>query len=85
MKNFPHFIVASTEDLGSGDTFSMAAEVGLLTRNVKIVGEDTLQMYAEAFGARVLVGTYSYEDFVFTGMKKVYIFLRFCEIYRPEQ
>ena len=57
------------EDLGFNDTFTMAAEVGILTRNVKIIGEDTLKMYQEAFGARVLVGTYSYEDSVFTGFK----------------
>ena len=45
----------------------MAAEVGLLTKNIKIVGEDYGDLQSEAFGARVLVGTY-YDDVTDTEM-----------------
>ena len=45
----------------------MAAEVGLLTRNIKIIGEDYAQLQNEAFGARVLVGSYTEDGSTFTG------------------
>ena len=40
----------------------MAAEVGLLTRNVKIIGNDYPKLQEQAFGARTLVGKYLWED-----------------------
>lgn len=45
----------------SGTAFSyvLAADVGLLTRNIKIVGQEYPDMMAESFGARLLVGTFS--------------------------
>ena len=46
-------------------SFEIAAEVGLLTRNIKIVGVDSTK---ESFGARLLVGTYSDGTRAFTGM-----------------
>ena len=45
----------------------MTAEVGLLTRNIKIIGEDYPQLQNEAFGARVLVGSYTEAGTTFTG------------------
>jgi hypothetical protein len=47
---------AAFEDLTEGATYTMAAEVGVLTRNVKIIGEDYDEMSSEFFGARVLIG-----------------------------
>ncbi|XP_060084827.1 fibrocystin-L-like, partial [Ylistrum balloti] len=41
----------------NGKTISLGAEVGLLSRNVKVVGEDYSRMFKESFGARTLVGT----------------------------
>lgn len=37
----------------------MSAEVGLITRNIKIVGEDYRRLIPESFGARVIVGKYT--------------------------
>ena len=48
-----------TETIIPGVNVNMAAEVGLLTRNVKIIGEDYPKLQKQAFGARVLVGKYS--------------------------
>ena len=52
----------ATQNLGGGRTYTIAAEVGLLTRNVKIVGESDQDLLKQAFGARVLVGTYMDEE-----------------------
>ncbi|XP_021347967.1 fibrocystin-L-like [Mizuhopecten yessoensis] len=48
--------VVHSETIGSTN-INLGAEVGLLTRNVKIVGEDYDKMFKESFGARTLVGT----------------------------
>ncbi|XP_069115224.1 fibrocystin-L-like [Argopecten irradians] len=48
--------VVHTETIGSR-TISLGAEVGLLTRNVKIIGEEYDKLFKESFGARTLVGT----------------------------
>jgi hypothetical protein len=34
----------------------MAAEVGLLTRNIRVEGATYDKLYKESFGARILVG-----------------------------
>lgn len=36
----------------------MAAEVGLLTRNVKVIGEDYGKLQEQSFGGRILVGDF---------------------------
>ena len=46
---------AHTETV-NGETFTMAAEVGLVSRNIKIEGEEYPDLYTESFGARVIVG-----------------------------
>lgn len=38
-------------------SYTLAGDVGLLTRNIKIIGEDYPDWYTESFGARVLVGS----------------------------
>ena len=48
-------IVAVTETT-AGNDYELAAEVGLLTRNIKIVCEDYADQEEELFGARVVVG-----------------------------
>ena len=45
----------------------MSAEVGLLTHNIKIIGEEYPEQLEQAFGARILVGTYSYDSLIFLG------------------
>ena len=49
----------TTTDVGQGQTVTLAAEVGLLTRNIKIIGAEYDDLYSEAFGARVLIGAYN--------------------------
>ncbi|XP_060067607.1 fibrocystin-L-like [Ylistrum balloti] len=40
----------------NGRRINIAAEVGLLTRNIRIYGEDTEPMHHESYGGRILVG-----------------------------
>ena len=54
-------VSAHTEQAG-GKTLEMRAEVGLLTRNVKVIGDDYSLMTQEAFGARIVVGRTSEGD-----------------------
>merc|ERR1719370_1191914 len=50
-------------------SYSMRAEVGLLTRNIKIVGESYADQDTQAFGARVLAGYIASQDI--TGWARV--------------
>jgi hypothetical protein len=59
--------VTSSELVANNKTFTMAAEVGLLNRNVKVVGEDYSTIKQDAFGARVIIGTYAMTDQVYRG------------------
>ena len=61
-------------EITRGDyTFTMSAEVGLLTRNIKIVGENYTRLIQDSFGARVLIGKYTdSEDGVHIGMCSVF-------------
>uniref|UniRef100_A0A3B5MPL0 G8 domain-containing protein n=1 Tax=Xiphophorus couchianus TaxID=32473 RepID=A0A3B5MPL0_9TELE len=44
---------------GSSFSYTLAADVGLLSRNIRIIGEEYPAMMVESFGARLLVGTFS--------------------------
>lgn len=44
------------ESFSNGEKYSMRAEVGLLSRNVKIIGAVYPNMFSDSYGARVLVG-----------------------------
>lgn len=44
---------------GTSLSYTLAADVGLLTRNIRIIGEDYPEMQLESFGARLLVGSFS--------------------------
>uniref|UniRef100_A0A8C4EZ61 PKHD1 like 1, tandem duplicate 2 n=1 Tax=Dicentrarchus labrax TaxID=13489 RepID=A0A8C4EZ61_DICLA len=57
-----HTHVGGTHSVsGTSLSYTLAADVGLLTRNIKIIGQEYAQMMQESFGARLLVGTYSWE------------------------
>ncbi|KAM8882915.1 PKHD1 like 1, tandem duplicate 1 [Synchiropus picturatus] len=43
----------------TGITYTLAADVGHLTRKIQIIGQDYPEMMAQSFGARLLVGTFS--------------------------
>lgn len=44
---------------GTTKSYRLAGDVGLLSRNIKIIGGDYPDLYSESFGARVLVGSFS--------------------------
>ncbi|KAI5615922.1 fibrocystin-L precursor [Silurus asotus] len=44
---------------GTSKTYRLAGDVGLLSRNIKIIGGDYPELFSESFGARVLVGSFS--------------------------
>ena len=51
--DFP--FTAFEENVG-GVSYEIKAEVGLLSRNIRIIGADYSDMFSESFGARVIVG-----------------------------
>ncbi|XP_052830942.1 fibrocystin-L [Octopus bimaculoides] len=60
----------------------IAADVGLFTRNIKVIGKDYNNLYKEMFGARIIVGvTQTEQDKVFVG----YIRLSNVEFYHSGQ
>ncbi|XP_060067589.1 fibrocystin-L-like [Ylistrum balloti] len=56
---YSHTVGAETFN---GTSYSIAAEIGDLTRNIKIVGEDYNNIMKESFGGRVIVGTWEDTD-----------------------
>ena len=52
-------------------SWNISAEVGLLTRNVKIIGQDYAEMSDEEFGARVLVSKFTQEGTEYRGYAKI--------------
>ena len=54
-------------DLGGGKSAKFAAEVGLLTHNIKIIGAPYDKLQQQAFGARIIVGTMSEDGNDYTG------------------
>uniref|UniRef100_A0A672GWY5 Polycystic kidney and hepatic disease 1 (autosomal recessive)-like 1 n=1 Tax=Salarias fasciatus TaxID=181472 RepID=A0A672GWY5_SALFA len=66
---------------GSSYSYTLAADVGHLTRNIKIIGQEYPQMMEESFGARLLVGSYSWEGIDYKGKAQI----RNVEFYRSGQ
>ena len=62
-----YFLVAGKEMLSNGLEVIMAAEVGLLSRNIRIIGSEYNKLFIDSFGARVLVGTYGLGDAIQQG------------------
>ncbi|KAJ8389419.1 hypothetical protein AAFF_G00119570 [Aldrovandia affinis] len=52
---------------GSARHYRLAADVGLLSRNIKIIGEDYPDWEMESFGGRVLVSSFSYMGITYRG------------------
>ena len=48
-------------------TYGLKAEVGLLTRNIKIEGNDYNNLLEESFGARVIVGRFFQDGEMYLG------------------
>ncbi|XP_018426208.1 PREDICTED: fibrocystin-L [Nanorana parkeri] len=51
--------------------YTLAADVALLTRNIKIIGEDYPGWYTESFGARVLVSTFLANGMEYRGSARI--------------
>ncbi|XP_056273684.1 fibrocystin-L-like [Pseudoliparis swirei] len=56
---------------GTSSSYVLAADVGLVTRNIKIIGEEYPEMMSESFGARLLVGSYSWDGIDYKGKAQV--------------
>ncbi|KAM4540003.1 PKHD1 like 1, tandem duplicate 1 [Odontesthes bonariensis] len=56
---------------GASFSYTLAADVGLLTRNIKIIGEEYPGMMSESFGARLLVGAFSSSGIDFKGKAQI--------------
>ena len=52
---------------GTGQSYTLAADVGILNRNIKILGEDYPGWLKESFGARVLVSSFTENTVTFKG------------------
>ncbi|KAF7655004.1 hypothetical protein LDENG_00062160 [Lucifuga dentata] len=56
---------------GTSRTYTLAADVGLLSRNIKIIGQEYPTLLEESFGARVVVGTFSFEGVDYKGKAQI--------------
>ncbi|XP_032616164.1 fibrocystin-L [Hylobates moloch] len=56
---------------GTGENYTLAADVGILSRNIKIVGEDYPGWSEDSFGARVLVGSFTENMMTFKGNARI--------------
>ena len=62
----------SSYSLSDGSaSYTLAAEVGLLSRNIRIIGEDYPENVDEEFGARVLVGKFEQDKIEYRGYAKI--------------
>uniref|UniRef100_A0A3B5MVU8 G8 domain-containing protein n=1 Tax=Xiphophorus couchianus TaxID=32473 RepID=A0A3B5MVU8_9TELE len=66
---------------GSSFSYTLAADVGLLSRNIRIIGEEYPAMMVESFGARLLVGTFSSGGVSYRGKAQI----RNVEFFRSGQ
>ncbi|KAK3532561.1 hypothetical protein QTP86_024146, partial [Hemibagrus guttatus] len=56
---------------GTTKNYSLSGDVGLLSRNIKIIGGDYPDLNSESFGARVLVGSFSSGGFNYRGKAQI--------------
>ncbi|XP_072025340.1 fibrocystin-L-like [Amphiura filiformis] len=68
---YKHLGATYTVSQGSINSYSMRAEVGLFTRNLKIEGAYYSDLFEESFGARVLVSTFSQDGCEYKGYARI--------------
>ncbi|KAM4704928.1 fibrocystin-L [Rhinophrynus dorsalis] len=56
---------------GTSMNYTLAADVALLTRNIKIIGQDYPGWYQESFGARVLVSSFFMNGVEYKGSARI--------------
>ncbi|KAA0710214.1 Fibrocystin-L Polycystic kidney and hepatic disease 1-like protein 1 [Triplophysa tibetana] len=66
---------------GSSRSYQLAGNVGLLSRNIKIIGQEYPEMKKQSYGARVLVGTFTERGITYRGKAQI----RNVEFYRTGQ
>ncbi|XP_035847175.1 fibrocystin-L-like [Sander lucioperca] len=77
-----HTHIGETHSIsGTSFSYTLAADVGLVTRNIKIIGQENPDMTTELFGARLLVGTYSWAGINYKGKAQI----RNVEFFRSGQ
>ncbi len=59
-RNASYEHIVFEESLSNGQSYKIAAAVGLLTRNVKIIGSEYEQQISDLYGFRIIVSDYSY-------------------------
>ncbi|XP_069076732.1 fibrocystin-L-like isoform X2 [Pleurodeles waltl] len=68
--SFAH--IAETHQVpGTNASYTLAADVGLLSRNIKIIGQDYPGWYQESFGARVLVSRFTANNYEYRGRARI--------------
>ncbi|MBZ3876694.1 Fibrocystin-L [Sciurus carolinensis] len=55
----------------TGQSYSLAADVGILSRNIKVVGEDYPGWAKDSFGARILVSSFTGNMMTFQGNARI--------------
>ena len=50
-----------------GESYSLQTEVALLSRNIRIIGQEYQDQEKDGFGARVIVSRFAYKDKAYTG------------------
>ncbi|XP_044514196.1 fibrocystin-L [Gracilinanus agilis] len=55
----------------TGQNYTLAADVGILSRNIKIIGEDYPDLFKESFGARVLVSSFTKNMVTYIGNARI--------------
>ncbi|KAA0710211.1 Fibrocystin-L Polycystic kidney and hepatic disease 1-like protein 1 [Triplophysa tibetana] len=66
---------------GSSKSYQLGGNVGLLSRNIKIIGQEYPEMKTQSYGARVLVGTFTERGITYRGKAQI----RNVEFYRTGQ
>ncbi|KAI7798957.1 putative fibrocystin-L, partial [Triplophysa rosa] len=56
---------------GSSRSYQLAGNVALLTRNIKIIGQEYPEMNTQSYGARVLVGTFTERRITYRGRAQI--------------
>ncbi|KAK9957826.1 hypothetical protein ABG768_012036 [Culter alburnus] len=56
---------------GTSRSYQLAGNVALLTRNIKIIGQEYPEMYTQSYGARVLVGSFSSGGIDYRGQAQI--------------
>ncbi|XP_048451560.1 fibrocystin-L-like [Rhincodon typus] len=71
-KALSHTHIAETQELKErGQSYTLAADIGLLSRNIKIIGHHHPDKANEMFGARVLISSFFHNGVEFKGHARI--------------